>query len=152
MLLKFRTMRMGPTPGAVCGPRITSETDDRITPLGAWLRRTKLDELPQLWNVLLGDMSLVGPRPEDPRFVGSYSDDQLRLLSVRPGLTSPATIAYRHEARLLAGAADPERTYVDEVLPTKLSMDLAWLDHRSFRGDIGVLVATSRALFFRQPR
>jgi len=152
VLLKFRTMRPGPTPGSTHGPRITSATDRRITRLGAWLRRTKVDELPQLWNVVRGDMSLVGPRPEDPLFVGEYSDDQIRLLSVRPGLTSPATIAYRHEAQLLTGYADPERAYVEEVLPNKLSIDLAWLDHRTVRGDVGVLFATARALTFRQPR
>jgi lipopolysaccharide/colanic/teichoic acid biosynthesis glycosyltransferase len=140
-LYKFRTM------GAEMGPSVTTHGDVRVTPAGEVLRRTKIDELPQLWNVLQGDMSLVGPRPEDPRYVETYSPEQRRLLSVAPGLTSPATIAYQHEEAFLARCPDPERTYVEEVLPAKLALDLEWLERRSMRGDLRVLAKTVRAVF-----
>jgi lipopolysaccharide/colanic/teichoic acid biosynthesis glycosyltransferase len=138
---KFRTM------ASASGPSVTALGDVRVIRSGELLRRTKIDELPQLWNVVQGDMSLVGPRPEDPRYVETYSPEQRRLLSVAPGLTSPATIAYQHEEEILARSADPERAYVDEVLPAKLAVDLAWLDRRSMRGDLRVLAATVRAVF-----
>ena len=102
LLLKFRTMRVG-----IAGPAITGREDPRITPIGAVLRRTKLDELPQLLNVLRGDMSLVGPRPEDPRFAAGYSPEQREVLSIRPGITSPAAVRYRDEETLLKGG-DPK--------------------------------------------
>ena len=95
MLYKFRTM------GSAAGPSVTAQGDPRITRTGSFLRRTKIDELPQLWNVIRGDMSLVGPRPEDPRYVERYSLEQRRLLSVAPGMTSPATIVYRREEEVL---------------------------------------------------
>lgn len=139
-LYKFRTMR----PGA--GAPITAQDDPRITRIGAVLRRWKLDELPQLWNVMTGDMSLVGPRPEDPRYVAAYTPAQLRLLSVRPGVTSRATMASLREEEMLAGAPDPERVYVEEILPAKLALDLEWLANRSKRGDARILVATFRRM------
>jgi lipopolysaccharide/colanic/teichoic acid biosynthesis glycosyltransferase len=142
-LYKFRTME------TTTGPSVTAHGDRRITQVGGWLRRTRIDELPQLWNVVRGDMSLVGPRPEDPRYAKRYSADQRRLLSVAPGLTSPATIAYRHEEAILARYADPERAYVEEVLPAKLALDLEWLDRRSMLGDVRVIVATMRAVLGR---
>jgi lipopolysaccharide/colanic/teichoic acid biosynthesis glycosyltransferase len=140
-LYKFRTM------DSVRGLSVTTHGDARVTRSGAFLRHTKIDELPQLWNVVQGDMSLVGPRPELPRFVEHYSSEQRRLLSVAPGLTSPATIAYRHEEAFLARCPDPERAYLEEVLPAKLALDLAWLDRRSMRGDLRVLAATVRSVF-----
>ena len=143
MLYKFRTM------GSAAGPSVTAQGDLRITRTGSFLRRTKIDELPQLWNVIRGDMSLVGPRPEDPRYVERYSLEQRRLLSVAPGMTSPATIVYRREEEVLARSPDPERAYVDEVLPAKLALDLEWLDRRSVRGDLRVLAATVQALFVK---
>jgi lipopolysaccharide/colanic/teichoic acid biosynthesis glycosyltransferase len=142
-LYKFRTM------GAEMGPSVTTDGDVRVTRAGEFLRRTKIDELPQLWNVVQGDMSLVGPRPELPRFVEHYSPEQRRLLSVAPGLTSPATIAYQHEEALLARCPDPEHAYVEEVLPAKLALDLDWLDGRSMRGDLRVLAETVRAVLAR---
>jgi lipopolysaccharide/colanic/teichoic acid biosynthesis glycosyltransferase len=142
-LYKFRTMG----PGAhVSGPPITAEGDSRVTPVGRVLRQWKLDELPQLYNVLRGDMSLVGPRPEDPMYVADYTDEQRRLLSVRPGLTSPATLAYRHEAAVLAAADDPEVTYREVVLPAKLAIELDYLRKRTLFLDLLILARTVRAL------
>jgi lipopolysaccharide/colanic/teichoic acid biosynthesis glycosyltransferase len=139
-LYKFRTM------SAATGPSVTADGDARVTRVGKFLRSTKVDELPQLWNVMQGDMSLVGPRPELPRFVEHYSPEQRRLLSVAPGLTSPATIVYQHEEAFLARCPDPERAYLEEVLPAKLALDLEWLDRRSLRGDLRVLAATVRSV------
>ncbi|MEW6580001.1 MAG: sugar transferase, partial [Chloroflexota bacterium] len=103
------------------GPGITTAGDPRVTPIGRVLRRTKLDELPQLWNVLRGDMSLVGPRPEDPRYVALYTPEQRRVLDVRPGITSLASIEYRHEEAVLRGP-DWEQRYIREVMPAKLTI------------------------------
>jgi lipopolysaccharide/colanic/teichoic acid biosynthesis glycosyltransferase len=115
---KFRTM----THGAV-GAQITVGADARITRAGAWLRRTKLDELPQLIDVLRGAMSLVGPRPEVPRYVAMYPQGlRDKVLSVRPGITDVASLEYRDEGELLARAADPEREYVSVVMPAKLKL------------------------------
>jgi lipopolysaccharide/colanic/teichoic acid biosynthesis glycosyltransferase len=139
-LYKFRTMDVS------TGASVTAHGDPRVTRTGSFLRRTRIDELPQLWNVVRGDMSLVGPRPEDPRYVERYSAEQRRLLTVAPGLTSPATIAYQHEEAILAGYADPERAYVEDVLPAKLAVDLEWLDRRTMLGDVRVLVATVRSV------
>jgi lipopolysaccharide/colanic/teichoic acid biosynthesis glycosyltransferase len=115
--------------------------------VGAVLRRFKIDELPQLINVLRGEMSLVGPRPEDPRFVGSYSTEQRRVLDVRPGITSPASVAYREESLLLPEAfEEAERIYRTEIMPAKLALELDYLQRRSFWGDIAILVRTGRAV------
>lgn len=140
-IAKFRTMR----PGA--GPLVTAGGDPRVTRLGARLRHWKLDELPQLWNVLRGDMSLVGPRPEVPRYVAHYPADlRGRVLSVRPGITDPAAVRFRHEEALLAAAPDPERCYLEEILPAKLALYADYVAHRSFAADLGVLAATVRVL------
>ena len=138
-LYKFRTMRVA------AGPRVTSAGDPRITPVGRVLRRSKLDELPQLYNVLKGDMSLVGPRPEDPHYVAMYSDEQRRVLDVRPGLTSVASIKYRNEEALLVGP-DREKIYVDTIMPDKLSAELEYLKVQSFWSDLRVLMSTVRAV------
>ena len=144
---KFRTMTTGTT-----GPAVTSATDPRITRLGRILRRTKLDELPQLIDVLRGDMSLVGPRPELPRYVDLW-DPILRatILSVRPGITDPVTVLLRDEDRILAGSDDPERTYVEELLPLKARAYAEYVQTRSFWGDLGILVATLAAIVPRTP-
>ncbi len=117
-IYKFRTMH----PDAeATGPQITVGQDARITRAGAWLRRSKLDELPQFVNVLRGEMSVVGPRPEVPRYVAQYPAEMRQsVLSVRPGITDLASIAFRSESDLLAHSPDPERTYVEQILPTKL--------------------------------
>ncbi len=128
------------------GPGITATGDTRVTRVGRFLRRTKIDELPQLINVLRGDMSLVGPRPEDPRYVVLYTQEQRRVLSVRPGITSAASLAYRHEEQLLAGA-DWETTYRNRVLPDKLAIDLAYLDRRTVVSDLKLIFRTIAAVF-----
>jgi lipopolysaccharide/colanic/teichoic acid biosynthesis glycosyltransferase len=147
-LYKFRSMVVG-APGS--GPRITGTGDSRITPVGRILRRTKLDELPQFFNTLKGDMSLVGPRPEDPELVETYSTDQRRLLTVKPGITSPATVLNRYEEELLSGP-DPEAAYRRDVLPRKLRMELEYLDRRTVGEDLRVLGQTVLALFARRAR
>lgn len=145
-ILKFRTMT---TDGS--GPGITSGGDPRITPTGRWLRRTKLDELPQLLNVLRGEMSLVGPRPEDPRYAAHYRGRFAEVLSVRPGITGPAAVEFRHEEDLLRSIdpADVERHYVESVLPAKLELDLAYARRHGVRTDLSILAATVRAVIGR---
>lgn len=142
-LLKFRSMRAD---AAAAGPGITRSGDDRITGVGRWLRRSKVDELPQLLNVFRGEMSLVGPRPEDPRYVALYSPEQRRVLSARPGITSAASVQYRHEEALLTGD-EWEKKYVSEVMPAKLRIDMDYLDRRTTISDLGVLWQTFLALF-----
>ena len=136
-ILKFRTMVEN---AAQVGPGITTAGDARITRVGQWLRRTKIDELPQLWNAVRGEMSLVGPRPEDPRYVALYTEDQRHILSVRPGITSPASIQFRHEEALLP-AGDIE-TYIKLLMPAKIKADLEYLDRRTFWSDLAVLLDT----------
>jgi lipopolysaccharide/colanic/teichoic acid biosynthesis glycosyltransferase len=142
-LLKFRSMVVG---ADTQGPRITSVDDPRITRIGQFLRRTKLDELPQLINVLRGEMSIVGPRPEDPRYVALYTDEQRQVLSVRPGITSLASVKYRDEEAMLAGM-DVERYYVECVLPAKLAIDLEYVQHSNLWRDVLIILMTLRALF-----
>jgi len=139
-IAKFRSMRTG---ADRCGAAITSSGDPRITPIGRVLRRLKLDELPQLWNVLRGDMSLVGPRPEVPQYVELYTAAQRQVLSIRPGITDPASISYRGEERLLAKQADPERYYREVILPDKLKMNLEYLSHMSFLYDLSLVLRTT---------
>lgn len=128
------------------GPGITAAGDSRVTRLGRLLRRFKLDELPQLLNVLKGEMSLVGPRPEDPRYVAHYTPEQRRVLSVRPGITGAASVRYRHEEVLLRGP-DWETVYLTVIMPDKLKIDLAYIGHWSFGSDLKVLVQTGAALY-----
>jgi lipopolysaccharide/colanic/teichoic acid biosynthesis glycosyltransferase len=139
---KFRTMRVDNA-----GLQITVGVDPRITRAGRVLRAAKLDELPQLWDVLRGAMSLVGPRPEVPRYVALYPP-KLReiVLSVRPGITDPASLSFRNESELLAAAADPEREYVEVVMPTKLRLAAAYVRRATLRTDLRVILATLGAL------
>lgn len=139
---KFRTMRVDNA-----GLQITVGVDPRITRAGHFLRAAKLDELPQLWDVLRGAMSLVGPRPEVPRYVALYPP-KLReiVLSVRPGITDPASLSFRNESELLAAAADPEREYVEVVMPTKLRLAAAYVRRATLRTDLRVILATLGAL------
>ncbi len=145
-LLKFRTMRLGSEAG---GQITVGGRDPRITRIGYVLRKTKLDELPQLLNIVVGEMSVVGPRPEVPRYVALYSEEQRQVLSVRPGLTSLASIAYIDENEVLGRASDPERVYVDEVMPAKLALDLRYVRERSMRLDLRIIARTALRLFNR---
>ncbi len=140
-ILKFRTMYEHPD--SYDGPRITARGDLRITPIGKWLRDTKLNEFPQLWNVLTGEMSLVGPRPEDPEIVSQWPDDiRQEVLSVRPGMTSPASIQYHGEEALLS--TDPQmNTYWDSILPDKLRLDQLYIRNWSLWLDLDVIFWTS---------
>ena len=139
LLLKFRSMR----PGSESAGQITvGRRDPRITGVGHILRRTKLDELPQLLNILKGDMSVVGPRPEVPRYVAMYSQEQREVLSVRPGLTGPASVAYIDENELLGRSPDPERAYIEEVMPAKLRLDLKYVKERSLLLDLRIIFGT----------
>jgi lipopolysaccharide/colanic/teichoic acid biosynthesis glycosyltransferase len=125
------------------GPQITSSRDERITRLGRFLRRTKLDELPTLWNVLRGEMALVGPRPEVPRFVKLEDPVWQAVLAVRPGITDPVTLQLRNEEDLLAGVTtDTENYYVNELQPSKLNGYVAYLEERTWRSDLKVLRQT----------
>ncbi|HZQ06091.1 MAG TPA: sugar transferase [Anaerolineae bacterium] len=141
-IYKFRTMVAD---AAQRGAGITSRDDPRITRIGKILRRTKMDELPQLINVLRGEMSLVGPRPEDPRYIQYYTPAQRAVLDVLPGITSAASLAFRHEEQMLSGA-DWEQTYIDSVLPQKLDIELAYLRRRTFWSDLGIMAQTARAV------
>ena len=137
---KFRTMQHAPVDA---GAQLTVGADARITRVGALLRNTKLDELPQLIDVLLGAMSLVGPRPEVPRYVALYPAAlRDKVLSVRPGITDPASIEFRDEAGQLAHATDPEREYVESILPRKLALAAAYVDRSSVAEDLRVIGAT----------
>lgn len=144
LIHKFRTMRHDPVPA---GLQITVGQDARITRVGALLRRTKLDELPQLLDVWLGDMSLVGPRPEVPRYVAHYPEAlRAKVLSVRPGITDLASIEYRDESAVLARAADPEHAYIHEVLPHKLALSAAYVDQASVWLDVRLIWRTLRVI------
>ena len=125
------------------GPQVTVGRDPRITRVGAFLRRYKLDELPQLIDVFQGNMSLVGPRPEVPKYVAHYPPDIRELiLTVRPGITDNASILYRSENDILGASKEPDRTYINEVLPEKLRMYVEYVQNRSFWGDIKVIFRT----------
>jgi lipopolysaccharide/colanic/teichoic acid biosynthesis glycosyltransferase len=142
---KFRTMRSN-----AGGLALTVGDDVRITRAGRWLRRTRLDELPQLLDVLAGHMSLVGPRPEVPRYVAHYPPDlRERALAVRPGITDPASLDHLDEAALLAAAADPEREYIERILPAKVAQAAAYAERATLRSDLTVLARTAWALWKR---
>ena len=143
-LLKFRSMRNGAS-----GSQITAGGDRRITRVGAILRKYKLDELPQLVNVLVGEMSLIGPRPEVSRFVNLEDPIWQAVLAVRPGISDLATLVYRDEEELLAGAADPEQYYRERILPEKLGLNLRYLGVRTFWQDIVLILLTLRYAFVR---
>jgi lipopolysaccharide/colanic/teichoic acid biosynthesis glycosyltransferase len=141
-LLKFRSMVIN---ADKIGPAVTGAADPRITSVGRLLRRTKLDELPQLLNVLRGEMSLVGPRPEDPKYVALYTEAQRRVLDVRPGITSPASVTYRDEEGMLTGD-HWEQYYIDTVMPAKLAIDLEYARNASVIRDIQVIWRTFKAI------
>jgi len=138
VLHKFRTMRVG----AESQSALTVGHDGRVTRVGRWLRAHKLDELPQLVNVLGGDMSLVGPRPEVPVYVAHYTGEQCRVLQLVPGMTDPASLAYWNESTLLAMYPDPEAAYRDIILPDKIRRNLAYAEHAGWWSDLGVILRT----------
>lgn len=141
-LLKFRTM----VPKAESKGKLTVGDDPRVTRIGAFLRKYKLDELPQLINVIKGDMSIVGPRPEVPEYVASYDKEERQVLSVRPGLTDEASLAYLEEEKLLREAEDPERVYRERILPEKLRSNLRYVRERSFKKDLGLIFRTLKKI------
>lgn len=143
-LLKFRTMR----PNADRqGLLITVGNDQRITRIGKFLRKYKIDELPQLLNIIKGDMSVVGPRPEVRRYVELYDERQRRVLTVRPGLTDYASLKYISESELLAKSDDPEKTYIEEIMPAKLELNLQYIDNQSLKEDFKLILKTLFSIF-----
>ena len=137
-ILKFRTMQV-----QVAGPLVTVANDARITRLGKLLRLAKLDELPQFWNVLCGDMSLVGPRPEVPEYVDLFKDRYCRILEVRPGITDLASIHFRNEEALLGTSQEPLREYTERILPIKLDLAEEYVRTHTTLGDVSILLRTA---------
>ncbi len=141
-IFKFRTMV---SDAAASGPAITIRGDARVTRVGRFLRGTKMDELPQLINILRGDMSLVGPRPEDPKYVAGYTPEQREILAYRPGISSPASIAYQDESSMLM-ETNWENKYVGEILPRKLAIDMEYFRKATVWSDLGVILKTLEIL------
>ncbi len=142
-LLKIRSMRIG---AERQGSLVTAAGDARVTPVGRWIRKLKIDEWPQFWNVLRGEMTLVGPRPEVLRYVELYTSEQREVLALTPGITDPATIKFRNEEELLAGVSDRERFYVESIMPRKIEMNLDYSKTATIWTDLWVLVRTGAAL------
>jgi lipopolysaccharide/colanic/teichoic acid biosynthesis glycosyltransferase len=142
-MIKFRTMVVG---ADKIGPLITAGNDPRITPIGRTLRHTKLDELPTLWNVLKGDMSIVGPRPENPESASLYTETQKNIWTLRPGITSMATLKYRHEESLLACRPDLETAYF-QIMQDKLALELAYVNRQTFWLDMRIIFRTLVEVF-----
>lgn len=138
-IYKFRTMV---TDAEKLGKQITIGNDSRITKVGAFLRKFKIDELPQLFNVLLGDMSLVGPRPEVPKYVALYNDEQKKVLSIRPGITDMASLRYKDENDILGKVDNPEEYYINVIMKDKLSLNLEYIEKSNVFFDIYLIVKT----------
>ena len=138
-IIKFRTMIVD---AEKFGGQITPTNDPRITGIGKLLRKTKLDELPQLINVLIGEMSFVGPRPEVPHYVNLYTAEQKRVVELIPGITDPASIKYSNEGEILAAASDPEKAYIDSIMPEKIRMNLEYADKANVFTDMMVIFRT----------
>lgn len=137
-LFKFRTMRPNSD-----GVKITiGDRDPRVTEIGYFLRKYKLDELPQLINIVRGEMSVIGPRPEVSNYVDLYTDDQLRVLSVKPGLSDLATLEYVNESEILAKSSNPEETYINEIMPEKLALNLKYIEDQSLLLDLKIIFIT----------
>lgn len=142
-LFKFRSMRPD---SDKLGLITIGGRDPRVTRSGYYIRKYKLDEFPQLINVFMGDMSLVGPRPEVRKYVDMYTPEQMRVLSVRPGITSLASIRYRNENEILAASDDPDRTYIEKVMPDKLAIDLEYVDRATLLNDIKLIFSTFKEI------
>ncbi len=143
-LLKFRTMRPG---SDIKGLITVGGRDPRVTNAGQFLRKYKLDELPQLFNILIGDMSFVGPRPEVEKYVKLYNDEQLKVLSIKPGLTDYASLAYINESEILGQSQDPEKTYTEEIMPAKLKLNLEYIKDQCFITDMKIIGKTFGRIF-----
>lgn len=142
-IVKFRSMVAGADGN---GPDITVSGDSRVTKAGLFLRRFKIDELPQLWNVLVGDMSLVGPRPELPTYVATYTPQERGVLAVRPGITDIGSLAYSQEEQVLRVSPNPEQLYRGVILPRKLALNLEYVEKMSFTFDLVLILRTLKAL------
>lgn len=138
-IFKFRSMRVGADKGSLV---TIGGRDPRVTRSGYYIRKFKIDELPQLINVFFGDMSLVGPRPEVRHYVNYWTPEQMRVLEVRPGITDPASIKFRNENELMEKADDPEEYYINVIMQEKIKLYLAYVDNHSFWGDIGLIFKT----------
>jgi lipopolysaccharide/colanic/teichoic acid biosynthesis glycosyltransferase len=145
-IYKFRSMV---AEAEIIGKQITVDGDRRITSSGQFLRKYKLDELPQLFNVLKGDMSLVGPRPEVPKYVALYNPEQRRVLEVRPGITDLASIQFRNESELLSSVFNPEEFYIQEIMPQKLTLNMQYISQASLRFDLLIIWQTLWLVFVR---
>ena len=141
-IFKYRTMRVGSDKYS----QITVGKDDRITKIGSFLRKYKLDEIPQLINVLIGDMSLVGPRPEVPKYVALYTDEQKEILKVRAGITDYASIEFSNENNLLALEEDPEKAYIEKVMPRKIELNKKYLSEISILTDVKIILLTIKKI------
>lgn len=142
-LYKFRSMRTGSDSKGLI---TVGERDSRITRTGLFIRKYKLDELPQLWNVLIGDMSLVGPRPEVEKYTRLYTDEQRKVLSVRPGITDWASIEYVDENRILGAAADPDRAYVEQIMPDKIALNMRYINNHTVFEYLHIIMATLKSI------
>lgn len=138
-LFKFRSMSIN---AEAKGQLTVGGKDNRINPVGYFLRKYKLDELPQLINVLIGEMSLVGPRPEVKKYVDLYSEEQLKVLNVLPGITDYASLAYRNENELLSKASNPEQFYIEEIMPRKIELNYKFIQNRNFSNYFSILFQT----------
>jgi lipopolysaccharide/colanic/teichoic acid biosynthesis glycosyltransferase len=143
-ILKYRTMKVGADRK---GLLTVGDRDNRVTKIGYYLRKSKLDELPQLFNVLFGQMSIVGPRPEVPKYVEMYSDDDRIVLSVKPGITDYASIEFRNENELLKNADNPEEMYIHEILPLKLALNKKYIHEKSWHNDLLIILKTITVIF-----
>ena len=143
-LMKFRTMRKN---ADKTGKLTVGMDDPRITKMGAFLRKTKLDEFPQFINVLKGDMSVVGPRPEVEEYVKLYNDDQREVLSIRPGITDYASLKYYRENEILGKSDNPQKTYIEEIMPAKLALNKEYMKNRGFATDFGIIWKTFTKMF-----
>ncbi len=147
-ILKFRTMKMESEQLGL----LTIGEDPRVTKIGRWMRALKIDEMPQLINVLKGDMSMVGPRPEVRKYVSLYSDRQKKVLEVRPGLTDLASLHYINENEILAQSNNPEKTYIEEIMPHKLELNIEYIDNHSFVLDLKIIFKTIQKILKRKKK
>lgn len=143
MLFKFRSMRVGADKGSLI---TVGGHDSRITRMGYFIRKYKIDELPQLLNVLKGDMSLVGPRPEVRKYVDMYTNDQLRVLSVKPGITDYASILYADENEILGKADNPDKVYIEQIMPDKIRLNMKYIDNQSVREYFTIIFLTLKRI------